>query len=380
MLIEIRKAGFLNKGAELMLHAILEMLRERYPDAKFAMAPNPISQPYEKRIELKLFQKADLWYKGIQFADLLHVVPKSTRDLFGIVLDKEIDLVIDASGFSYSDQWGVKYCMELAQVSKKWKRYGVKSILMPQAFGPFKKTLNRYFIKKAITNVDVVYARDKVSYNHLVDAVGETSKIKIAPDFTCLVDGISPNQKSFEENRICIIPNYRMIDKTSEKDGDLYLDFMIKAINYFVEAQEKTFILIHDEGKDSMLANRIAEAAAQPIEVIEECDPLKIKGIIGASKGVLGSRFHGLVSALSQGVPALATGWSHKYKMLFEDYDFAEGLVELNSSKEAISDKLGYLINVDRYQKIKCKIDENAIKLKQKARLMWEEILKVVEE
>ena len=61
-LIEIRKAGFVNKGAELMLYAVLEKMKQEFPDAEFAMAPSRSTEsaPYLKRAELGLFQKAHL--------------------------------------------------------------------------------------------------------------------------------------------------------------------------------------------------------------------------------------------------------------------------------------------------------------------------------
>lgn len=66
MNIEIRKAGFINKGAELMLHAVCQQVRQKYPDALLAMAPifgggNQLSEPYTayfKQAELGLLQKA----------------------------------------------------------------------------------------------------------------------------------------------------------------------------------------------------------------------------------------------------------------------------------------------------------------------------------
>lgn len=127
MLIEIRKAFFLNKGAELMLYAVLDKMKEMYPDAKFAMAPHPLAAPYEKRIKLQLYQKPDIWKYGFQWGKAFNFMPKIIRDMYGIVLDKEIDIVIDAGGFAYSDQWGEKSSLGLQNSCRSWKKMALKS-------------------------------------------------------------------------------------------------------------------------------------------------------------------------------------------------------------------------------------------------------------
>ena len=52
MIIELRRAGFINKGAELMLRAVLAQLRGRYPEALITVAPTSHagSQPWPRLV------------------------------------------------------------------------------------------------------------------------------------------------------------------------------------------------------------------------------------------------------------------------------------------------------------------------------------------
>jgi colanic acid/amylovoran biosynthesis protein len=381
-LVEIRKAGFLNKGAELMLYAVLEKMNQAYPDAVFAMAPslaNPASTPYLKRAELGLYQKADLRRYGVQFGLFANFVPSKVRDMYGIVLDNEIDIVLDAAGFAYSDQWGEGSCSELADSCVRWKKNGTKVVLLPQAFGPYKNKSNLKSIKVAFDHLDMAFARDEVSYKYLVEAVGERPNLKIAPDFTNLIKGVVPENFNRDINQFCIIPNYRMIDKTTKEDSEAYLPFMIEVARYAYQKGQKPFILVHEGRSDLLLAYKIRDAVDQSIQIIKESHPLKIKGILGVSTGVVSSRFHGLVSALSQGTPALATGWSHKYQMLFEEYGFSQGLLNVHTTNNDIHSTMDLIFEKSEDSDIVKTLLLNSIKIKKKSEKMWEDVFKTLQ-
>lgn len=383
MIIEIRKAGFSNKGAELMLYAVIQKLKERYPDVILVMAPTHRdgSQPFYKLVQLGFYPKAWLWKFGIQWGDFAAFLPKKLREMYGLILDREIDVVLDAAGFSYSDQWGIKNSKELALSTKRWKKKGTKIILLPQAFGPFKIPEIQFWIKRWVENADLIFARESDSYQHVTSLVGEQDKIKLYPDFTNLISGKLPEKYDARDKRVAIIPNYRMVDKTSKQESEAYLPMMIRCTKYLVEQNAKPFLLVHEGTNDKMLAEKISDAVGG-IPIVKESDPLHIKGILGACDATIGSRFHGLVSALSQGVPSLATGWSHKYIRLVEDYGFKNGVVNVFTEDADLHKKIDLLLKAETATQLKQQLNMNSKQLKVLSEEMWQlvfsEIDKVV--
>ena len=103
MIIEIRKAGFQNKGAELMLLAIVARLRATYPDTALCVVPSGPDgpQPFTKLTALGLFPKASLVRAGIEWGNAAGLIPARLRRRYGLILDREVDVVLDAAGFAY---------------------------------------------------------------------------------------------------------------------------------------------------------------------------------------------------------------------------------------------------------------------------------------
>lgn len=379
MIIEVRKAGFINKGAELMLYAVVQKLRSKYPNAIFTMSPNPGgSQPFRKIVDLGFYPKVSLFYKGYQWGRIGNTIPRIIRNMYGLILDREVDVVIDAAGFSYGDQWGSHSCDELNKSSRRWKSQGTKVILMPQAFGPFSTRRIRKDIKNVISNVDLIMPRDKKSYEYLIEAAGLNKKICLYPDFTNLLDGHLPDYFDHSKYGACIIPNCRMLDKAPENESRLYIDFMVKCAQRLKESNVKPFILVHEGKLDMQIAQQISASQNLGIPIIAEDSAINIKGIIGASTALVCSRFHGLVSALSQGVPCLGTGWSHKYKALFEDYSYPEGLISVDASGSEIIERIDQLIDSAERDRISAMLLHESARLKLLTERMWNHIYNAI--
>lgn len=379
MIIEIRNAGFQNKGAELMLLAIVERLRAAYPDATLTMVPSAPggSQPFAKMTAFGLCPKASLNRGGIEWGDAAVLVPGRLRRRYGLYVDREVDVVLDAAGFAYSDQWGIQPALELARATRRWRRRGTKVILMPQAFGPFTDPDIQKAIRSAVDNADLVMPRDSISYRHLTEVTGEREYIRQYPDFTNLVTGFVPDDFDAEKLGVALVPNVRMIDKTGDASGGRYLEFMTACAKRLLGLNAHPYLLVHEGRDDERLAGQIS-AASSGIPVLKEDDPLKLKGILGASRAVVASRFHALVSALSQGVPAVATGWSHKYTALFDDYGFPEGLLTVDDDGARVGAMLERIIDTDARAAISLRLLEHSERLKARSEDMWSSVQSVI--
>jgi polysaccharide pyruvyl transferase WcaK-like protein len=379
MKIEIKGAGFINKGAELMVHAINEQIRKKYPEARFVFPVNN-SCPYEKRVAFGAYQKILFKRYGVDAGYFIQaLLPKLLKRHLGIVDNDEIDVVLDASGFAYIDQWGSADTVTTAKSYKGLKRKkNVKIILLPQAFGPFTSEEIKKAFQQIVENSDLIFPRDDISYQYVTNLVGEQDNIVQFPDFTNLLEGVVDKQLCLGD-KICIIPNFRMIDKISTDRGCGYIPFIASFVNELLSAGEQPFCLIHEGEKDLWLAKEINKCCNEPIDIIQEADPLVIKGLIGECKAVIGSRFHGLVSSLSQGVPTLAVGWSHKYDMLFKDYGFSEGCLRLDMSQDEKKKIVDSFIDRGKLKALRGTLSTASRVQKQFTEEMWESVFACID-
>lgn len=314
--------------------------------ARFVYAPLLSPHQYPFYSALGLYPKAVLTFKGLRLDALAEFIPKRLRDAYGLVLDKEIDAILDASGFAYSDQWGVEPIKRMAADVRRWKKMGKKVIFLPQAFGPFSSSRIRDLMNFIIEHSDLIYARDDQSFNAL-KLINNSSVIRQSPDFTVLFVGETPHYYHPSIHQVCIVPNQRVIDKSMEATS--YSQLLTKAITYVKDAGLSPYFLILGGKEDELLAQRINARLPTPIPLINEPNPKYIKGLIKSSLGLIGSRYHGIASALYSGTVAIGIGWSHKYDRLFSEMSFSEGLINnIWSDEEILMDRLQMIIDRDR--------------------------------
>ncbi len=333
MKIQIDGINTSNKGAELMLVAILEQLETRYPGATIFLNPDSkldeqILPNYNLRIRRRLGLKLGRYVNGVAYKLKLKQPINYFNENYA---PKNTDIILDASGFKFSDQWNrSKSWLDIKEsYYKKAKNNGTKIYFLTQALGPFRTENGKRSIEIISRYADLIFAREEMSYSFAIEGGAKRDNLRVSCDFTLKVEGSIPSKFKKLSDGICIIPNKKMITHGGNNSNS-YLDLFLNVIRYFHEKGDSVFLLNHEASGDFNLCQLINSHFDNKLDIVSGLSAKDVKGVIGISKMVISSRFHGVASALSQGVPCIATSWNHKYEMLFKLFGQSNCIINAN--------------------------------------------------
>ncbi len=373
MIIQIDGTNMLNKGAELMLLAVLEQIEKRHPNAiVYYNTQHRLKEYVEAESKLKIRQRLPLRYSKLPIAILKRLKIPYSYFTEKYAIDN-LDMVLDASGFQFSDQWD--YSEErldnLENYYRQLRKNGTKIVLLPQALGPFETKAGKRAVSIIEKYVDIIIAREKISHELVIEAGASSKKVWQCTDFTLMVKGTFPQQYSEIKDKVCIIPNKKMVTHTAANS----LKYWAFLENLIIEIEKKghTIFLLNHEGPDDLeVCKEINKRFENRFQIISNLNAKDIKGIIGASFITISSRFHGVASSLNQGVPCLATSWNHKYEMLFKDFELDNNVLNVDA-KEGVNELRVSEILSNRLE-LHEKLKERKAVLENEVERMWEAI------
>jgi|GEM_PF-445556 len=387
--IRIDGVGTINKGAELMLYAILQEIDASHPSARVVyndsgfLSDNRPAAAFDTKVQL-----TKPWYTHQPVASLI-----KESHLDGIIarLNKHwsltnylsshflghTDLLLNAAGYSVSDLFkiGKSGVERRERYYKRLKESGAKIVLLPQAFGPCEKAQTKAMVDVINRYADMVFAREQVSYDYLVAEGFNREKLFLSPDFTCTVTPTILPQYSHLADAVAIIPNMKMVETRTTKEKG-YGQFLTSVIEACRQAGKTVFMLNHEGVGDEALCRKIAQQCG--IEVVTGLNALETKGVISQCQLVISSRFHGVANALSSGVPCLATSWSHKYELLFADYGLTDCVLDTANIDDAIA-RIMAALEPAAQQTTRAQLQRSVEACRQQVAQMWQQIWQYLE-
>ena len=365
-----------NKGAELMLYAILQEIERKWPEAEVFLSKSRVQQGLDyvnTKLDFKCFPFEEIEMK-LHMSSIYDRLNIPCRLLPHIMAMGNVDYYIDGSGFRFSDQFNFShreinvFHHILKTVSKT-----SKIIFLPQAFGPFKKKETKEILSVINQYADLLIPRERVSYDYLKESgLVDMQKVKIFSDFTSLVDGSFPSKYEHLKDGICIVPNMKMIEKGG-LSYDNYINIISTIISEGKRSKRPVYLLNHEGAKDEAFCYKCKESISAGIEIVTGLNALHVKGLISSAYLVLTSRFHGLASALNSCVPCLSTSWSHKYEELYRDYGLEGYVLPLNNKEEIVS-RVRELLIKENNAHLRKHLSIQIPRIKEDTRRMWKNI------
>lgn len=378
MRIVINGAGFVNKGAEAMVRTVQAELAKRLPDVEFYLwrttswdrepalssGLNPVSVPFEVRDSLwSLFGgrvAKSLWSVSESFrTHNLKLIRQAFRRKYSFVnackcyltrTVEDFDAFIDISGFAYGDAWGMGAFERVCPIVDYCREHGKPAIFLPQAWGSFDKPQIRRRLCDLLTGRNTVfYSRDQQSSAYLEKALDKAEgSITPHPDIVFGFRGGTQEEGeqilrtmgcSTKRPLIGIAPNMRVYERVrGAGTGNAYLQALVKLIQHCLEHHDVDIVLQANEVNthgvrkdDRYLCSLVAASVGRSDRCFVIREPLTAEAsmaLIGRLEFLVGSRFHSLVFGFSQGVPAMALSWSHKYRELFSLFGVEDSVQE----------------------------------------------------
>lgn len=399
MLVEIHGAGFVNKGAQLMLETAATEIRERVPDVEFCISAGGDRPAYEAgkagfRLLWPTYNLVNRSRKFPYLFRLSRVAAKLTPHRFlaryGLTSRRRVDAFVDVSGYAFGDAWLPNYLKNTAAIATYYHRNGKPVVFLPQMFGPFQNENSHKPLKELVSNSDLIYAREQSSYDALKEVVPKAANISIAPDITIFRTLKTADQPDEASSTIPIdqsspyavlTPNIRVLDRQmTDWTREAYVSCFRKVATQLIDKGFQVVLLVHEtEGKDFVLADEISDSLPQDqCHIFSHDNPVLLKSVISRASLMVGSRYHGLVSSLSTGVPAIALGWAYKYTELLSDFGVREFDISSSKMAGAIPGLLDQLTTPESHRLLVQKLLKQRDSLKVENVAMWNSVVEVL--
>jgi colanic acid/amylovoran biosynthesis protein len=248
-----------------------------------------------------------------------------------------------AGGDSFSDIYGLARFIYSALPQILILLLGKRLVLLPQTYGPFRRTSTRTVARWIVSRADRAWSRDDRSLAQLMDgskaAVSSSELGTFCYDMAFGIDSTRPDGLVIEglslkpqRDRMTAGVNISGLlfrgGYTGKNEFGLrenYRELIRAVIEALLLAEETSVLLVPhvfglDSGTESDVVaceevfSELRNRYPGRIGIVRGCyDPHEIRFVIGLCGFFVGSRMHACIAAVSQNIPAVAIAYSDKF-------------------------------------------------------------------
>jgi colanic acid/amylovoran biosynthesis protein len=371
-----------NKGAAAQVASIVDALSNRIPGAKFSTISyclnldKPWADEYgvevvgypddkEKTLGQALRRFSFRLTFSLSLAILARIMTKvnvradfAWRERFcGEILAS--DVVIDLSGDSMSDR-GSHSVVNLLAILMAIV-LGRPVVSYSQSIGPFSRLMIP-FSRFVLNRVSRISVREDFSRHYLSSIDIRKDKVVVHGDCAFNLRP-APSERVREILRAARIPedgstligvsissfmiDFYSCDQSKTDMRNRYVECVTSIVKMLAEIEGTRIVLVphvvspkywsRDDRWACDLVSRLVSNPGKVHTLTDDYSASELKAVIGECKFFVGSRMHACIAALSQSIPTVALGWSHKYWGIMKRLGQNELVVEFSDhSRETV--------------------------------------------
>lgn len=367
-----------NKGAQAMSFITVDEVAKRHPECRVVLVS---AQDYVRDEA----EKANYKFEILPFLNIKRVLALSSP--FKKLVFKQDDLyqkysniiqntiaVIDISGYALGSDWGATIATRIMLRVLLAKHNKIPYYFMPQSFGPFdfkgkQAPLANFMIKHYMKYPKVIYAREQAG-KILLEEKYKLKNVKKSFDLVLQNKGIDEKNvyekvppiylEEIADNSVAIIPNSKNIKFGDGKE----LNLCYKEIINFLLEQEKNVYFVYHAIEDLEVCKQIKNEFFKEdsrIKIVEkELSCIEFDKIVSKFDYVIASRYHSIVHAYKESVPAVIFGWAIKYCELSSAFNQQQYQFDVRR-KLNVSEILSKLRHMDENYKEESKTIKNIL-------------------
>jgi colanic acid/amylovoran biosynthesis protein len=330
-----------NKGVQALTFTTIDQMKRKFPDKEVYLFST--KDFFEPNGEKNSFNFNILPWDLDTKIGLLGFPGSLYRKIFKSKIDKEIETQItnilensfcalDISGYSFSSQWGFPMSVHYILNIMISRRFSIPFYIMPQSFGPFEYNFLQKIIlfplmKFYLSYPKKVFVRERDGLKWIRKF--RKKDLEFSYDMVLLnkeydLKNIYKRKIEFKDmkiyrNSVGIIPNIRVLERA---DKNILYPIYFSIINKILAEGKKVYLLAHSDTERNVI-EELYEHFKENENVNLLTDDLNVFEIVNVIKQfdfIITSRYHSIVHAYKNGVPALSIGWSAKYPELMKDF------------------------------------------------------------